>query len=81
MAMITIPSMATEAPPLFAGQFGPLRRVEFTGLGRPLYANAFPASYQVLGAGAASSPPATYTVQRTLQVATAAIGATVNRSA
>jgi hypothetical protein len=80
MASTSIPSGVTVAPPLFAGQAGPLRRVEFTGLGRPLYANALPASYQVLVAGAASRPPTTYTVQRTLQVATDAIGATVNRS-
>jgi hypothetical protein len=85
MASASMLSGVTVALPLFGGQAAPLRRVEWTGLGRPLDANTLPASYQawVAGAvaGAASNPAATYTVQRTLRVATDAIGATVNCSA
>ena len=76
--MTSILSGVTVAPPLFAGQAGPLRHIEFTGLGRPLYAEALPASYQVLAAGSATSPPPIYNVQRTLQVTPHAIGATVD---
>ena len=65
-------------PPLFAGQAGPLRHIEFTGLGRPLYAEALPASSQVLAVGSASSPPLIYNIQRTLQVTPHVIGATVS---
>jgi len=81
MDLPTIPAMATEAPPLFAGRFGPLWHVEFTGLGLPLAASNLPTSLQVVVSPAASSPPPTYNVQRTLQVAHPAIGTTMNRSA
>jgi hypothetical protein len=43
--MTSIVSGAMAVPPLFAGQAGPLRHIEFTGLGRPLYAEALPVSY------------------------------------
>ena len=81
MAMITMPSLATEAPPLFAGQFGPLWRVEFTGLGLPLAASHLPTSLQVEVGPSASSPPPMYSVHRTLVAAHPTIGTTVNRSA
>jgi hypothetical protein len=81
MALTTIPAMTTEVPPLFAGRFGPLWRVEFTGLGLPLAASDLPTSLQVLVSPAASSPPPTYNVHRTLQVTNPAIGTMVNRSA
>ena len=73
--------MATEVSPLFAGRFGPLWHVEFTGLGLPLAASALPTSLQVVVGPAVSNPPPTYSVHRTLQVAHPAIGGTVNRSA
>jgi len=76
--MTSILSGVTVAPPLFAGQAGPLRHVEFTGLGRPLYADALPASYRIVAAGSASSPLPVYNVQKTLPVTPHAIGATVN---
>jgi hypothetical protein len=66
------------APLLFAGQAGPLRHSEFTGLGRPLNAEALPASYQVWAAGPASSPLPIYNAQRTLPVTPHVIVATVN---
>jgi hypothetical protein len=81
MAITSIPSLATEAPPLFAGRAGPLRSVAFTGLGRPLYPGTLPASLQVVVGGAAHSLPPTYSGQGTLQVAPYAIGTTINRSA
>ena len=80
MAIITITSMATDAPPLFAGQFGPLWRVAFTGLGLPLAASHLPPSLQVAVGPSASNPPPTYSVHRTLMVAHPAIGTTVNHS-
>jgi hypothetical protein len=80
MAIPTIPSIATEVRPLFAGRFGPLWYVEFTGLGRPLAASGLPTSLQIAVGPAASSPPPTYSVHRLLQVAHSAIGTTVNRS-
>ena len=76
--MTSILTGVTVALPLFAGQAGPLRHIEFTGLGRPLYAGALPASYQVLAPGSATSAPPIYNVQRTLQVTPHAIGATVD---
>ena len=81
MALTTIPAMATEVPPLFAGRFGPLWHVEFTGLGLPLAASDLPTSLQVVVSPTASSPPPTYNVHRTLQVTHPAIGTMVNRSA
>ncbi len=80
MALTTIPAMATAVPPLFAGRFGPLWHVEFTGLGLPLATSDLPTSLQVVVGPAASSPPPTYSVHRTLQVAHPTIGTTVNRS-
>jgi len=76
--MTSILSGVMVAPPLFAGPAGPLRHIEFTGLGRPLDAEALPVSYQVLAPGSAPSAPPIYNVQRTLQVTPHAIGATVN---
>ena len=76
--MTSILTGVMVVPPLFAGQAGPLRHVEFTGLGRPLYAEALPASYQVLAPGSAPSVPPIYNVQRTLQVTPHPIGATVD---
>ena len=55
--MTSILTGVTVALPLFAGQAGPLRHIEFTGLGRPLYAGALPASYQVLAPGSAPRCP------------------------
>ena len=81
MAIITMTSMATDAPPLFAGQFGPLWRVAFTGLGLPLVASHLPTSLQVAVGPLTSSPPPTYGVHRTLVAAHPTIGTTVNRSA
>ena len=81
MVMTALPGMATEVSPLFAGRFGPLWHVECTGLGLPLAASALPTSLQVVVSPAVSSPPPTYSVHRTLQVAHPAIGTTVNRSA
>ena len=66
------------APLLFAGQAGPLWHIEFTGLERPLYAEALPASYQVWAAGSARSPPPIYNAQMTLPVTPHVIVATVN---
>jgi hypothetical protein len=76
--MTSILSGAMAALPLFAGQAGPLQHIEFTGLGRPLYAEALPASYQVLVPGSATSASPIYNVQRTLQVTPHTIGTTVN---
>jgi hypothetical protein len=81
MALITMSSMATEAPPLFAGRFAPLWHVAFTGLGLPLAASTLPTSLQAVVGPSVSSPPPTYSIRRTLQVAQPAIGGTVNRSA
>jgi hypothetical protein len=80
MALTIIPAMATEVPPLFAGRFGPLWRIEFTGLGLPLAASDLPTSLQVAVGPSVSSPPPTYSVHRTLMVAHPAIGTTVNHS-
>jgi hypothetical protein len=75
--MTSILSGAMAALPLFAGQAGPLQHIEFTGLGRPLYAEALPASYQVWAARPASPLPI-YNAQRTLPVTPHVIVATVN---
>jgi hypothetical protein len=80
MAIATIPSIATEIRPLFAGRSGPLWQVEFTGLGLPLAASDLPTSLQIAVGPSTSSPPPTYSVHRTLQVAHPAIGMTVNHS-
>jgi hypothetical protein len=80
MAIITMPSMATEVLPLFAGRFGPLWNVAFTGLGVPLGGSNLPTSLQsAVGPSARSSPP-TYSVHRTLEVARPSIGTTVNHA-
>ena len=81
MAMTTLPGMATEVSPLFAGRCGPLWHVEFTGLGLPLAASQLPTSFQAAVGPSASNPPPTYSIHRTLQVAHPTIGTTVNRSA
>jgi len=60
MALTTLPGMATEVSPLFAGRFGPLWHVEFTGLGLPLTASALPTSLKVVVSPAVSTPPPTY---------------------
>jgi hypothetical protein len=80
MALTIMPGMATEVPPLFAGRAGPLWRVAFTGLGRPLAASHLPTSLQVAVRLAVSNAPPTYSVHRTLQVAPPTIGTAVNRS-
>ena len=59
MAITTIPSIATEVRPLFAGRFGPLWYVEFTGLGRPLAVSDLPTSLQIAVGPAAGDVGAT----------------------
>ena len=59
MAIATIPSIATEIRPLFAGRSGPLWQVEFTGLGLPLAASDLPTSLQIAVGPSTSSPPPT----------------------
>ena len=76
--MTSIWSGVMVAPPLFAGQAGSLRHIEFTGLGRPLFADALPASYQIVSPGSEDNSRPIYNVQKTLQVTPHAIGATVN---
>ena len=79
--MTTLPGMATEVAPLFAGRCGPLWHVECTGLGLPLAASALPTSLHIVVSPAVSNSLPTYSVHRTLQVAPPAIGGTGNRSA
>ena len=81
MVLTTLPGMATEVTPLFAGRCGPLWHVECTGLGLSLAARALPTSLHVVVSPAVSNPAPTYSVHRTLQAARPAIGGTVNRSA
>ena len=66
MVMTTMPGMATEVSPLFAGRCGPLWHVECTGLGLPLAARALPTALRVVVSPAVSNPLPTCSVHRTL---------------
>jgi len=59
MVLTTMPGMATEVSPLFAGRCGPRWHVEFTGLGLPLAASALPTSLHVVVSPAVSTPAPT----------------------
>ena len=59
IAMTTLPGMATEVAPLFAGRCGPLWHVECTGLGLSLAARALPTSLHVVVSPAVSNPAPT----------------------
>jgi hypothetical protein len=80
MAITSIPSIATEVRPLFAGLASPLWHVEFSGLGQPLAERDLPTSLQIAVSPSTSNPLPTYNVHKILLAAHPTIGMTVDRS-